>query len=175
LARLAAAGVEIVSRRDDGAVESYEQQIASVSATWAAIANYERRWPLLPVRDIDPEAFPDRLGPALENAREMSEDAYRAALIDQAHLRASHENIIRRADAMITLSAPGAAPIGTDQGSAVFNEASSVLGAPAINVPVLVDQEMPLGIQLLGSWHGDERLTAIARWIGEDLCAGTAA
>jgi len=54
-----------------------------------------------------------------------------------------------------------------DQGSAIFNEASSVLGAPAINLPLLAVDAAPLGVQLLGRWQGDERLTAVARWLAE--------
>jgi Asp-tRNA(Asn)/Glu-tRNA(Gln) amidotransferase A subunit family amidase len=42
-----------------------------------------------------------------------------------------------------------------------------VLGAPAINVPLLAVDAAPLGIQLLGRWQGDERLTAAARWLAE--------
>jgi Asp-tRNA(Asn)/Glu-tRNA(Gln) amidotransferase A subunit family amidase len=57
-----------------------------------------------------------------------------------------------------------------DQGSAIFNEASSVLGVPAINLPLLSVDDAPLGVQLLGAAHGDERLTAIARWIAEQHC-----
>jgi Asp-tRNA(Asn)/Glu-tRNA(Gln) amidotransferase A subunit family amidase len=52
-----------------------------------------------------------------------------------------------------------------DQGSAVFNEASSILGAPAVNLPLLSVDDVPVGVQLLGAHHGDERLTATARWI----------
>ena len=62
---------------------------------------------------------------------------------------------------------PGPGPIGTDQGSAVFNEASSILGVPAINLPLLAVDQVPLGVQLLGRWHEDERLTAVARWLAE--------
>jgi Asp-tRNA(Asn)/Glu-tRNA(Gln) amidotransferase A subunit family amidase len=54
-----------------------------------------------------------------------------------------------------------------DQGSAIFNEASSVLGAPAINLPLLAVDHAPLGVQLLGRWDGDERLIAAARWLAE--------
>ncbi len=54
-----------------------------------------------------------------------------------------------------------------NQGSAVFNESSSVLGVPAISLPLLAVDGMPLGVQLQGAQHGDERLTAVARWIAE--------
>ena len=78
-----------------------------------------------------------------------------------------HDELAQRADGFITLSSPGPGPIGMDQGSAIFNEASSVLGAPAINLPLLAVDAAPLGIQLLGRWQGDERLTAAARWLAE--------
>jgi Asp-tRNA(Asn)/Glu-tRNA(Gln) amidotransferase A subunit family amidase len=54
-----------------------------------------------------------------------------------------------------------------DQGSAIFNESSSVLGVPAISLPLLAVEGMPLGVQLQGARHGDERLTASARWIAD--------
>jgi Asp-tRNA(Asn)/Glu-tRNA(Gln) amidotransferase A subunit family amidase len=78
-----------------------------------------------------------------------------------------HEELAKRADGFITLSSPGPGPIGMDQGSAIFNEASSVLGAPAINLPLLAVDAAPLGLQLLGRWQGDKRLTAAARWLAE--------
>ena len=73
---------------------------------------------------------------------------------------------------MLTLSAPGPGPIGMDQGSAIFNEASSVLGAPALNLPILSAEGVPVGMQLLGPWHGDERLIAVGRWIAEENFPG---
>jgi Asp-tRNA(Asn)/Glu-tRNA(Gln) amidotransferase A subunit family amidase len=92
---------------------------------------------------------------------------YRAALIEREHFRAMHDELGRRADGFITLSSPGPGPIGMDQGSAIFNEGSSILGAPAINLPLLAVEQAPLGVQLLGRWHNDEPLTAVARWIAE--------
>jgi Asp-tRNA(Asn)/Glu-tRNA(Gln) amidotransferase A subunit family amidase len=78
-----------------------------------------------------------------------------------------HDELMARADGFITLSSPGPGPIGMDQGSAIFNEASSVLGAPAINLPLLAVDDAPLGVQLLGRWNGDEPLVATARWLAE--------
>ena len=55
-----------------------------------------------------------------------------------------------------------------DQGSAVYNEGSSVLGAPAISLPLLAVEGAPVGVQILGQFDEDERLTAVGRWIAED-------
>ena len=101
---------------------------------------------------------------------QIGHDTYRAALIERENFRAMHDALAQRADGFITLSSPGPGPIGMDQGSAIFNEASSILGAPALNLPLLAVDQAPLGVQLLGRWHADESLTAIGRWLAEVHC-----
>ena len=165
---LAEAGVEIYSRGDDPAIEAYEQALAKTPDLWSALYRFEMRWPLYQYRDYDMSKLPPRLLAGLAEGDRTSQESYRKALVDRDHLKAMHEELMLRADGFVTLSAPGAGPIGMDQGSAIFNEASSILGAPAINVPVLSSEDMPLGLQLLGPWHGDEALTAVARWIAEE-------
>ena len=107
------------------------------------------------------DKLPPRLLKGIEDGAHITQETYRAALIEREQLRAMHDELAQRADGFITLSSPGPAPIGMDQGSAIFNEASSVLGAPAINLPLLAVDAAPLGVQLLGRWQGDERLTAV--------------
>jgi Asp-tRNA(Asn)/Glu-tRNA(Gln) amidotransferase A subunit family amidase len=167
LRALQADGVEIYSRKDDPAIEAYEKQLAATPQVWAALYRFEMRWPLFQYRDYDKSKLPPRLLAGLSEGDNTSQESYRAALVDRDHLRNTHEELAKRCDGFITLSSPGPGPIGMDQGSAIFNEASSILGAPAISVPVLTSESMPLGLQLLGPWHGDERLTAVARWIAE--------
>ena len=70
---------------------------------------------------------------------------------------------------MITLSSPGPGPIGIDQGSAIYNEASSIIGMPAISLPLLAVEDVPLGVQLQGYSDGDEALTASGRWISQHI------
>jgi len=38
---------------------------------------------------------------------------------------------------------------------------------PSSELPLLTVDQAPLGVQLLGRWHEDERLTAVARWLAE--------
>jgi Asp-tRNA(Asn)/Glu-tRNA(Gln) amidotransferase A subunit family amidase len=161
------AGVEIFSRQDDPVIEDYECALAKTPLLWAALYRFEMRWPLYSYRDHDSTKLPPRLLKGLSEGDNTSQESYRAALIERDHLRALHAEVARRCDAMVTLSAPGAAPIGMDQGSAIFNEASSVLGAPALNLPVLQSDGMPVGLQVLGPWHGDEALLATGRWLAE--------
>jgi Asp-tRNA(Asn)/Glu-tRNA(Gln) amidotransferase A subunit family amidase len=164
---LQAAGVEFLSRKDDAAIEAYEKMHANSAALWQALYRFEMRWPLMQYRDYDKSKMEARLLAGLAQSEQTSQELYRAALIDRRHFRQMHAELMNRCDGFITLSAPGAAPIGMDQGSAIFNEATSVLGCPAISLPLLTADDMPVGLQLLGGRDGDERLTSIGRWIAE--------
>ena len=163
IARLKTAGVEIVTRQDDPAIEAYEIAHARSPQLWVNLYRYEMHWPLLQYRERHRDKLPPRLLRGIEEGMDISQATYRAALIEREHFRAMHDELGLRADGFITLSSPGPGPISMDQGSAVFNEASSILGAPAINVPLLAVEQAPLGVQLLGRWHNDESLTAVAR------------
>jgi Asp-tRNA(Asn)/Glu-tRNA(Gln) amidotransferase A subunit family amidase len=165
LARLAEAGVDIIGRGDDPSIEAYEVAHARTPQLWSALYRYEMHWPMLQYRERYGDKLPPRLLKGIEDGADISQETYRAALIERQCFRTMHAELARRADGFITLSSPGPAPIGMDQGSAVFNEASSILGAPAVNVPLLSVDDVPVGVQLLGAHHGDERLTATARWI----------
>jgi Asp-tRNA(Asn)/Glu-tRNA(Gln) amidotransferase A subunit family amidase len=167
LSRLTASGVAVVSRRDDPAIEDYENAHTRTPTLWSSLYRYEMHWPMLQYRERFGDKLPPRLLKGIEDGADITQETYRAALIEREAFRAMHEELARRADGFITLSSPGPGPIGMDQGSAVFNEASSILGAPAINLPLLAVDRVPLGVQLLGGWHGDERLTAVARWLAE--------
>ena len=167
LSRLVDAGVEIITRRDDPAIEAYETAHARTPQLWTNLYRFEMRWPMLQYRERYRDKMPPRLLKGIDDGAHITHEIYRAALVERDHFRAMHDELARRADGFITLSSPGPGPIGMDQGSAIFNEASSILGAPAINLPLLAVDRAPVGIQLLGRWHEDERLTSIARWLAE--------
>jgi Asp-tRNA(Asn)/Glu-tRNA(Gln) amidotransferase A subunit family amidase len=162
---LVRAGVQIVTRKDDPAIEAYEQELARMPELWRSLYRFEMRWPLYQYRDYDKSKLPPRLLRGLEEGAGLTQAEYRAALVKREHVRAMHADLAHRVDGFVTLSSPGPGPIGVDQGSAIFNEASSVLGAPAISLPFLTVESVPVGVQILGPWHGDERLTACARWL----------
>src|SRR3569623_558191 len=46
LKRLASAGVAIVSRRDDAAIEAYETALAGMPELWTHLYRYEMHWPM---------------------------------------------------------------------------------------------------------------------------------
>ena len=67
-------------------------------------------------------------------------------------------------DALLTLAAPGEAPYGlSSTGDAVFSVIWTLMGVPAITLPMLVGEDgLPIGIQLIGARGEDAKLLAIA-------------
>ncbi|WP_295849596.1 amidase [Tardiphaga sp.] len=166
LAALSAAGVEIVTRRSDPAVDALETSLNDILQFGYDIIGYESRWPLKSV------AYRDRMGVSpgvlaqITKSDALGLEGYRALLARRVALRAEFEQLAATADAFITLDALGAAPKGiTYTGNASFNVAASVLGTPALTLPVFADEGMPLGLQLISGQHTDHKLFAIARWV----------
>ncbi len=168
---LLAAGVELYARGDDPAIESLERALAGVPDLWRNLYRFEMRWPMMQLLARYPDRIPPRLKRGLEEGEGMTQETYREALVRRAHLRRLHRELASRADGFVTLASPGPGPVGEDQGSAVFNEGSSVLGAPAISLPLLAVDGAPVGVQLLGQFDGDEALVACGRWIAEYILA----
>ena len=123
---------------------------------------------MLQYKERYPDKIPPRLLMGLKEAEGLSQAEYREALNRRVRIRDLHRQLALRADAFITLSSPGPGPVGMDQGSAVFNEGSSVVGMPALSLPLMAVGNVPVGVQILGQFDEDERLTAIGRWISED-------
>jgi Asp-tRNA(Asn)/Glu-tRNA(Gln) amidotransferase A subunit family amidase len=77
--------------------------------------------------------------------------------------RAVYESLAPEFDACITLAATGAAPAGlASTGNPVFVVPASMLGVPAISLPVLADGGLPLGLQLIGFADRDAALFSVA-------------
>ena len=46
-----------------------------------------------------------------------------------------------------------------------MNVAASLLGCPAITLPLLSDESLPLGLQLMGGVNRDVELFDVASWV----------
>jgi Asp-tRNA(Asn)/Glu-tRNA(Gln) amidotransferase A subunit family amidase len=103
----------------------------------------------------------DRLGPVvrgrLEAAGRITADAYDDARRTTRRARQAFAALLADGEAILTPSAPGAAPEGlTAPGSAAFNRLWTLLGVPCVNVPGLRDQSgMPLGVQIVARFGRD--------------------
>ena len=169
IGKLSDAGCEIYTRKDDPAIEAYEAETAHSPELWRQLYRFEMRFPMYQYLDYDADKIPPRLKAGIQEGAGLTQAEYRSALSRRVYWRQMHDELARRCDAMVTLASPGPGPVGIDQGSAIYNEASSIIGMPAISLPVMTVEDMPLGMQIKGRVHGDEALTAAGRWISQEL------
>ncbi|HEV8094872.1 MAG TPA: amidase [Burkholderiales bacterium] len=176
LEQVRSAGVTLLRRQDHPWVEALEQAISKGRATCNAATHWENRWYQRNLLDQHPDGLSARAKATLAKAEGMSVDDYRAALMERTAAQHRHAAVAPLADAVITLSCPGPAPLWPGDvprqplaprptGDFVFNAPSSMLFAPALTMPLLSVGGLPVGVQLMGQQHEDARITALARWM----------
>lgn len=104
----------------------------------------------------------------MDEGRKISATRYLAALAERDILREAIEGFFQQEyTAFITPSARGEAPKGLDTtGDPVFCTLWSLLGLPAVNLPLLAGKNgMPVGVQLIGARADDARLLRTANWL----------
>ena len=109
----------------------------------------------------------DELAAGLAIPRQRYLDAQ--ALIERC--RALFAATIEPFDLLLTASAPGEAPRGLDNtGEAMFNRLCSGLRVPCLNLPGYASQnELPIGVQVIGAIGDDARLLRRAKWIAQRI------
>jgi Asp-tRNA(Asn)/Glu-tRNA(Gln) amidotransferase A subunit family amidase len=83
--------------------------------------------------------------------------------------------VLADGEVLLTPSAPGAAPRGLEStGRPTFNRLWTLLGAPCVNVPGLLDQSgLPLGVQIVARFGRDRFALAAAAFL-ESAIVGSA-
>ena len=163
LAKLRAAGVEIVGRASAAEVSQVETALEEALPLTRDINGWESLWPL----NIYAQRDASRLSPAMrqrfEESCHMKPEDYRRSLTRRAAIRALYAGLASGADGCISLSAPGAAPVGLQStGDPAFVVPGSLLGVPALSLPLLSEGGLPVGLQLLGFEQADAELFALA-------------
>jgi Asp-tRNA(Asn)/Glu-tRNA(Gln) amidotransferase A subunit family amidase len=163
VAKLKAAGIAIATRHDDAKVAAAETAIHGARDLSMEINAWESRWPINTYRARDAAKLSKSMLDRGVQAEAMTLDDYRGDLADRDKRRAAYHSLATEFDACITLTAPGAAPVGLGwTGDPVFVVPGSMLGVPALSLPVLRDGGLPLGLQLLGFADRDAALFATA-------------
>src|SRR6266853_1493103 len=163
VAKLRAAGVAIATCHDDEKVAAVETAIHGARQLSMEINAWESRWPINTYRARDAGKLSKAMLDRGRQAEAMTLEDYRRHIADRDRRRVVYHTLAKEFDACITLSAPGAAPIGLGStGDPIFAVPGSMLGVPALSLPVLDDGGLPLGLQLLGFAHRDASLFATA-------------
>ncbi|HVA15043.1 MAG TPA: amidase [Stellaceae bacterium] len=170
LTRLAAAGVELARRQGSVALEAVEVALMRAMPVSQQINAFESRWALKSYRATDASKITPFSLERLAEAERITLDHYRARRAERAAIRTIYAALAGECDAAITLAATGPAPLGLEStGDSIFVVAGSLLGVPAISLPLLDVEGLPLGLQLLGFLDGDAALIATARWVRDAL------
>jgi Asp-tRNA(Asn)/Glu-tRNA(Gln) amidotransferase A subunit family amidase len=102
----------------------------------------------------------------MAEGREVTATRYLDMIALRQSLRDDVSPLFERCDAIVTLSTPGVAPQGTATGNPVFNSLWSLLGLPAVTLPLLKGASgLPIGVQLIGAFNDDARLLRSANWL----------
>jgi Asp-tRNA(Asn)/Glu-tRNA(Gln) amidotransferase A subunit family amidase len=133
----------------------------------ATIQNFEAARALAYEYDNHRGELPEKLRALLDEASNVTTEAYDDARRISKRARRAFAEMIAPYDAILTPSAPGAAPAGlTSTGDATFNRLWTLLGAPCVNVPGAVDAHgLPLGIQIVGRFGRDAETLETARFV----------
>ena len=124
-----------------------------------------------PLREKHPDKVSANIDDVVKTGQSISAYDYLKALKLRSMLRAQLSAIVRRYDGIITPPAPGEAPEGLGAtGNPAFCAIWSLLGVPAITVPVkTLPNGLPLGLQIVGDYLGDQRLLSVAAWCERQL------
>ncbi|WP_420393835.1 amidase [Acuticoccus sp.] len=121
-------------------------------------------------RYVDGGAVGAAMREGVEEGRATSAVDYLAAVDWRTALIAGIERVFDRYDAILTAAAPGEAPGRETTGSAAFNALWTMLGTPAITLPMGTGSTgLPLGLQVVGRPREDARLVRTAAWLERRL------
>jgi Asp-tRNA(Asn)/Glu-tRNA(Gln) amidotransferase A subunit family amidase len=161
--------VEVISRHDDPDIEAFEQALTTIPDFLRDMFCWEMKWAGKIQREKGEHLISEAILGRIARGEEMTIEDYRGCLEMRDALRAAFAKVEGKADAFVTLSAQGPAPVGMAVGNPVYGDISACTAAPAFNLPLLADRGLPMGIQLLGHAHQDYDLALMGRWFDQQF------
>ena len=166
VARIREADVIVLDRQSNKIVAEVEAALEPALLLSRRINAFESRWPLGTYRAKNADGLSRSMLERLVEAEGMTLDDYRADLHRRTRIRETYAQLGGLTDGVVTLSATGAAPLGLQStGDPIFAVPGSLLGVPAISLPVLRAEDLPLGLQVMGFEQQDASLFRVATWL----------
>jgi Asp-tRNA(Asn)/Glu-tRNA(Gln) amidotransferase A subunit family amidase len=163
VARLQVAGVAIRTRHNDKAVAALETELVNATELSHRCNGWENRWFLHSMRDRDASKLSRNILDRAEKYETLTLAEHRADLAERARIRGVYAALAASCQGSLTLAAPSIAPEGLGStGNPEFGVPSSLLGVPALSLPLFTLDAMPLGLQLIGFFDRDAEAFAIA-------------
>jgi Asp-tRNA(Asn)/Glu-tRNA(Gln) amidotransferase A subunit family amidase len=143
-----------------GAHETVQEFEAHQALAWEYQTQYESMPPLLRAK--------------LDQTRGIAPADYDEARRVANRGRKALAKIFDDVDALLTFSAPGAAPKGLGStGDTGFNKLWTLMGVPCVNIPAHVaDGGLPVGVQVIARFGNDAGALRAARFLEEALARG---
>ncbi|HYD07287.1 MAG TPA: amidase family protein, partial [Reyranella sp.] len=115
----------------------------------------------------NPDKISDELTAVLKKGDGVTLERYVAAQRKSVAFKAHVDSLFDKVDALICPSAPGEAPKGRGfTGDPRFNSIWTLAGTPCVTLPVGTGgRGLPLGVQLVGLRHADDKLLSTAHWV----------
>lgn len=157
---------EGLARRHGGLIEevALPTDFADTGGLQRAVQFHDIARNFGPIVDAHPDVISAKLKETIAEGRKVSDEEYVAACMRKEALNGALETVFAVYDAILTPAAPGIAPEGLDStGSPMFNFLWTYLGVPAISVPLLEIDGLPLGVQFVGRRGEDAHLLAVAQ------------
>ncbi len=104
---------------------------------------------------------------AISNGQKHSAKDYAEAIDFMSRSYESYKEVFEDYHGVISPSSSGVAPKGLKStGGAEFNKVWSYMGTPSISLPLLQgENNLPLGVQVIGQKYDDERFLTISAWL----------
>jgi Asp-tRNA(Asn)/Glu-tRNA(Gln) amidotransferase A subunit family amidase len=166
VARLKSEGIEIRTRHNDKQVAAAEAELVNAAELSHRCNGFEARWFLHSMRERDASKLSRTFLDRSKKFETLTLAEHRADLTERARIRAVHAALAASCDACVALAAPSAAPEGlASTGNPEFAVPSSLLGVPALSLPLFEVDGLPLGLQVIGYFDHDAEAFAIAAWL----------
>ncbi len=151
---------------------AFAAPFADIIDDHAAITGFESVRNYADERLRNPDKVSDELmnGP-MKRGLAVSFDRYVAAQRKATAFKPHVDSLFDKVDLLLTPSAPGEAPQGIEfTGDPVFNSIWTLAGTPCVTLPAGTGPRgLPLGVQLVGLRHADDRLLSLAAWVAAHL------
>ena len=104
---------------------------------------------------------------AITRGNKYSAKEYAEAIDFMKRSYESYKEVFEDYHGVLSPSSPGVAPKGLKStGTAEFNKVWSYMGTPCISLPLLEgENNLPLGVQLIGDKYDDHRFLGVANWL----------
>jgi len=163
-----AAFADLVSAMD-GRVVDIDMPVLADVVEWQRIVQLaENAHYYGPLLDEAPDLISPGLTARIKEGRAVDAQTYLRAITGREPAYRTVAMGLRGFSAILTAAALGPAPRGLGStGSPIMNGLWTYLGMPAVCLPLLKVDGLPVGVQLVGLRHDDARLLRTARWLSE--------